>query len=316
MNKKKVFITGASGCIGHYVVDRFLTQDTYEIHLLVRDPKRLRFDIRHPSVVIHQGDISRIEEHRDVISTMTYIIHIATDWSDSDYAHHLNVVKTHQLFSCCNKSLCQKILYFSTASILGKNNLPISEAGEIGTGYIRSKYWAYMTLKDSAMADRIITLFPTLVIGGDATHPYSHISQGLIPNLHYAKWIRFFYMDARFHFLHAYDIASVTHYLLEHDSKEKNFVLGARVLYGKTAIQEICRAFGIPVYFQLPITEKMVFFLAKLFRIKLMPWDRFCLTNPHFEYKTVNPSSFGLSTAYPDFNSVLEDIKRQHGILK
>ena len=59
----------------------------------------------------------------------------------------------------------------------------LKEAEEIGTGYIKSKSIAYKLLSESPVKDRILTLFPTLVFGGDHYHPYSHISSGLIENI-------------------------------------------------------------------------------------------------------------------------------------
>ncbi|MDE5120331.1 MAG: SDR family oxidoreductase, partial [Trichodesmium sp. St19_bin1] len=42
MSHKRIFITGASGCIGHYIVE-FLIQNTHhELYLLVRNPDKLK----------------------------------------------------------------------------------------------------------------------------------------------------------------------------------------------------------------------------------------------------------------------------------
>jgi len=312
MSTKKIFITGGTGCIGHYVIDRFIANPNYELHLLLRDPKRLRFDyLKHSNIHLHLGDMAHIETFADVLKEMNIVIHIATEWGASEHTKTINVKKTHQLFSYCDHAQCEKILYFSTASILGKNNQPLKEAGVCGTYYIQSKYEGYGDIKNSPVKEKIITLFPTLVFGGDSCHPYSHISQGLIPNLHYAKILRFFYMNASFHFLHAKDIAIVTEYVITHPITSQNLVLGNEVITGKNAIETICRFFQIPIYFRIKIVPLLVFFLTKLAKIKLHPWDRFCIKHPFFQYNVVNPATYGLNAAFPTLESVLKECQKQ-----
>ena len=189
---EKIFITGASGCVGHYVVEQLLENPKLELHLMVRDPDRLRFDYKsEPRIVVHEGNMEYIEILENVISEMDYLIHIATDWSNSDYAIKLNVEKTHQLFNFCSDK-CKRIIYFSTASILGPDNQLNKDVEEFGTFYVKSKYYAYQKLSECRLYDRIYTLFPTLVFGGDKHHPFSHISSGLVPNKHYLSFLKYF----------------------------------------------------------------------------------------------------------------------------
>jgi nucleoside-diphosphate-sugar epimerase len=309
INKPKIFITGASGCIGHYVIDALLSENKYEIYLLLRDPSRLKFDYKkYPDLIICKGDMDNIENFQKELSTINYLIHIATDWSDSDFATRLNVEKTHKMFDFCDPDHCQKILYFSTASILGKNNTPIIEAEKYGTGYIKSKYLAYKMLPECKLADRIYTFFPTLVFGGGKNHPYSHLSAG-VPNCKkYLYFLRFFYMDSAFHFLHSQDIATVVKYVLENNVKEKNLVLGNEVITGKKTIEIMCKKFRLPIYFRLKVKPSFLFFLAKLFKVKVSAWDRFCINYPFFEYNTVNPATFGLKTEFPTLESLLTSL--------
>ncbi|NBV42030.1 NAD(P)-dependent oxidoreductase, partial [bacterium] len=234
---RKLFITGSSGCVGHYLLDILLTQPQTEIHLLLRPSSRLKFDIsQYQNVVIHHGNMDAIEELASVIAEMDYIIHIFTDWSDSEYATLLNVTKTQALFAMANPDRIKRIIYFSTASILGPGNKPIWQAEKYGPGYVRSKYQGHNELPKNPNYHKVVTVFPTLVFGGDKTHPYSHMSSGILPNLNYLKWIRFFYLDARFHFLHSKDIASVVVHLLDIPNPAKEYVLGNPVMTGKDAI--------------------------------------------------------------------------------
>ena len=59
----RIFITGASGCIGHYVVD-LLTQNTnHELFLLVRNPDKLKFSQQQDNLHILKGDLANVLEH-------------------------------------------------------------------------------------------------------------------------------------------------------------------------------------------------------------------------------------------------------------
>ncbi|MFC1770662.1 NAD-dependent epimerase/dehydratase family protein [Candidatus Margulisiibacteriota bacterium] len=307
--KKKIFITGSTGCIGHYVLDEFIDNPDYELHLLLREPSRLMPQYQnHPCVKLHQGNMEDIEQMENIIKEADYLIHIATDWSNSDYAVKLNVEKTEKMFSFCDPNKIKKIVYFSTASILGPDNKPVKEAETIGPGYVRSKYLGYHKIKKHQLAKKITTVFPTIVFGGDKNHPYSHISSGIIPNQRYLKILRFFYIDAKFHFLHSKDIATITKHLLLNETSENEYVLGTKVLTGKQTIETLCEFFKIPIYFRIKVPLGFVFFLANIFKIEIDPWTKYCLKNPFFEYKVVNPSDFGLKTTFPTLESVLQNL--------
>jgi hypothetical protein len=41
---KRIFITGASGCIGHYLIEALLDTTPHELFLLLRNPAKLQFN--------------------------------------------------------------------------------------------------------------------------------------------------------------------------------------------------------------------------------------------------------------------------------
>ncbi len=307
--KKSIFITGASGCVGHYVLDLLLERSDLTLHLLLRDPARVQRPLEnYDNVVVHRGNMESIEDLAPVLAEMDYVLHIFTDWSDSDYAYLLNVTKTHTMFELATKA--QRIVYFSTASILGPGNEPIWEAGEYGHGYIRSKYHGYQALKKSPIANKVVTVFPTLVFGGDETHPHSHISSGLLPNQQFLKWLRFIYIDGSFHFLHSKDIAQVVVHLLDAEiGAKRDFALGTEKYTAKRAIQILAKAFGYKQPFRIKINPRFVMKIAGIFGIKIGPWEQYCIENPHFSYDVVEPKTFGLQTAFPTLESVVADIQ-------
>ncbi|RAP26168.1 epimerase, partial [Candidatus Marinamargulisbacteria bacterium SCGC AG-343-D04] len=207
---------------------------------MVRDPSRLklhRFDASR--ITVHQGDMERIEDLAPIIKTCHYVIHTATIWGGGDFANVINVDKTKTLFEATDDTLCERIIYFSTASILGKGDKPVPAAGKYGGGYVRSKYAAHQMIPSLPMAHKITTLFPTLVFGGDHDFPQSHITSGVYPNLNILRFIRYIYVDGGFHFLHADDIAKISVHLMLNPHEKSEYILGCKPQTAKDTLSTL-----------------------------------------------------------------------------
>jgi hypothetical protein len=124
------------------------------------------------------------------------------------------------------------------------------------------------------------------------------------------KWlwlIRFFTVDISFHFIHAKDMAHITRYLLEHEVKDKSFVLGNQPTTATSIIRQIAEYFKTRVYFQIPINFQLVYWLAFLTGKKLHPWDLYCLNKKHFVHQTVNAATFGLPTKLDNIKGIIKE---------
>ncbi|AFY74088.1 NAD dependent epimerase/dehydratase family protein [Synechococcus sp. PCC 7502] len=320
---KKVFITGASGCVGHYLVESLIHKTDYELYLLVRDRHKLKVDINvRAGINIVEGTMQDIETYRDLLGTMNYVISTAAAWGGTEVTFDTNLHKTVDLFAALNPAVCERAIYFSTASILDQDNQLLPSAGEIGTDYIRSKYACLEKLEHSAISDRLITVFPTLVFGGDGNKPYSHLSGGLKEVAGYINLIRWVKGDGSLHFIHGSDIAQIITQLITSDDcrlswdlDDFNFpvrlVLGEPRLTVNQAIAEACAFFKKPIGRwspQLNLTPWLVDIVIKLFKIQVAEWDRFCIKQRHFTYKVVSPETFGLKSNYPNIASLLAEI--------
>jgi nucleoside-diphosphate-sugar epimerase len=299
---KKVFITGISGCVGHYLFDELSQNPEYELYLLVRNPKKLKFDYTKATII--QDKLNDIKKHAELIRQMDYVIHLAAAWGSSE----LNYDYTLDLFNLLDPAQCKKVIYFSTASILNEKNQLLPEAEKLGTPYIRSKYRFYKKLPELKIYPNTITLFPTWVLGGDKNHPVSHASKGIIQARKWLWLIRFFTVEASFHFIHARDIARIVRFLLENETSEKNFVLGNKNITISRFLKETCRYFKKQVFFQIPIPLTPVRILALLTGHRLHSWDLFCFKKRHFQHKTVNARHFGLSSDLQTVDQILKDL--------
>lgn len=311
MDSKRIFVTGASGCIGHYIVDALIQHTSHELFLLVRNPSKLQLDCNlRPGVTVLDADLREIERFGKFLKTMDCAILAATSWGGTQEAFDINVVKTVRLMNLLDPDICQQVLYFSTASILDRHNQPLRQAGQIGTDYIKSKYICHQQLPKLAIAPRITTLFPTLVFGGDSQKPYSHLSSGLPDVVKWIDLIRFFKADGSFHFIHAQDIAQVVLHLVDHPpqpEQSRQIVLGNSAIAANQAVSEVCAYLNKQIYFRLPLSPQLADLFIALFRIQMAAWDRFCLSYRHFTYENVvNPASFGLQPYCPNVADLLK----------
>jgi nucleoside-diphosphate-sugar epimerase len=314
-SRQRVFITGASGCIGHYILEQLLASDRYDLFLLLRHPDKLQLPVREdPRVQILPGGLGDVQQYADLLRTMDLAILTAAAWGgDPDYVFATNVDNNLALIGLLDPQRCQQVIYFSTASILDPQSQPLEAADQFGTDYIRSKYACHRHLPELALYPKITTVFPTLVFGGDTDKPYSFISAGLAEVTRWVGLIRFFRAEAGFHFAHAQDIATVVHYLLQHPSTTgyREYVLGNSPLSVDQAVEQTCAYLGQPIWFRIPLSLWLADRLITVFRVQMAPWDYYCLNHPQFVYQgAVSPPSFGL----PPYCADLADLLRAHGL--
>lgn len=314
MSQKRILVTGASGCVGHYLSETLIKETDCELYLLVRNPNKLQVDTQaRPGITVLQGDMLEIGKFADLLKTIDVAVLTATAWG-GDRTFETNVTKTLELMNLLDSDKCEQVIYFSTASVLDSNDQPLKEAGEIGIDYIRSKYECLHKISKLDIAPKITTVFPTLVLGGDAHKPYSHLTSGIPEVTKYVDLIRFLQADGSFHFIHGKDIATVVKHLIDNpptEVKPRRFVLGQAQLTANQAIEELCAYLGKKILFRIPLSLPLANLIIVVFRIQMAAWDRFCMNYRHFTYKNIiNPASFGL----PNYCATMSDVLQTSGV--
>lgn len=300
-----VFVTGASGCVGHYLVDA-LSPD-YDLYLLVRNPAKLRFDpAQRKNVTVVPGDLDSIADHASLLARMDYCIHAATAWG-GEGIYRINVDRVHQLFNLLSPERTRRIIYFSTASILGRGNVLLPEAGQVGTDYIKSKYLCYTGLDQCRLRSRIVTVFPTLVFGGDATHPFSHLTSALPLFRRYAWLVGRLDVKVAFHYIHAEDIARLVRYLLEAPTVQQGYVLGNDPITFGEFSRRAARFFGHRIGWHIPVSARSLARWADWLGVRLSPWDRFCANYGDFRYETLSCPAVGLPSRHTTVEEIVSD---------
>jgi nucleoside-diphosphate-sugar epimerase len=305
---QNIFITGASGCVGHYVFHRLVADPQYHLHLLVRNPKKLQFDPdAYSNVTVHHGDLGQIENYKEVLKTMDQVVHLAAAWGGGNTPFEINVDASLKLFHILEDSQCHQILYFSTASFLDNRHQPFPEAGKLGSDYIRSKYVCHEKLPDLKVYDKIITLYPTVIFGGDKEHPYTPVSSGIPEVARWVKIARFLRVDGSLHFIHAHDIAIVVKHILDHGSLEKNIVLGNPNISAEEIIREFADYLGYKIPFTINLSPPLIQLIIKIFNIQIDPFERFQIKIRHFRYRATNAETLGTPSKYSTLRGILSD---------
>jgi len=111
-----VFVTGASGFIGQYLVNE-LINNGYQVIGLSRKEKKSKEDIKFIT-----GDITKSESFSSVLKDVDMVFHnaaYAMDWGKKDDFYEINVKGTKNVAEACRKHGVQRLIYTSSAGVYG-----------------------------------------------------------------------------------------------------------------------------------------------------------------------------------------------------
>lgn len=126
----KIFITGATGYIGHRLAQQLLEQG-HEVHALVRNiPKDTAF--KHTNLIFHKGnllDVASLEKGMEGCSQVYHLAAYARPWAKNDRTYfEINVQGTLNILEVSHRKGVEKLVYSSSCAVLGRSNgSPITE---------------------------------------------------------------------------------------------------------------------------------------------------------------------------------------------
>ena len=313
---KNLLITGSNGCVGQYLIDWFLKNTRFRLYLMVRDKNKLPLSIqKNKRIKLLICDIRECNRFSKEISQINFLIHTATAWGDPKRAYEVNIKAFEELLGMFEKNKLEKIIYFSTASILNEQTELMRESLTYGTEYIQTKYKCFERLKKSTFAEKTFAVFPTLVFGGTlnkrSKYPVSYLTSGL---KEINKWLwlaRFLKLNSKFHFIHANDIAKICGFLIKNYKKDnykgfKKFVLGQNYISIDDAINILLKRNRMNRYFSIPLTKKIMKILLRVLPIQTTPWDSFSIKKYNFNHVPItNPETFNLKSHAKSLQDVL-----------
>lgn len=310
----RVFITGGSGCVGHYLVHALLADPETELVLLLRNPAKLSLPPEAASrVTVLKGDLRDGAGFAKALEGCDVGILAATAWGGPN-TFDITVSANIALADALIAGGCRHVVYFASASVLDRDLRLLPEAAAHGTEYISAKHRLVEEIETRGAAARITGIFPTVIFGGGAPPvgaPLSHAARMLFENRRWLPVVRHLAAPGRLHLIHPGDIATlVRHYARsETNPGASRIVLGNPAVTVNEMIDTVARAMGRRQRPWARITEARIGFFARLFRIEMSPWDRYNAEHLDQSYPTaVSPADLGLPMAMPDLAAGLREI--------
>ncbi len=177
----KVFLTGATGFVGHHVA-RALVAEGADLRLLVRKSSNLRNLEGIPGETV-VGDLQKPEGFKSALGACDAVMHVAADYRlwirDPDMMYRANVDGTRELLRLAREANVPRVVYtssvatmhFRTDGIVINEDTPVSIKDMVGH-YKRSKFLAEQQAIAAAQdGQQVIILNPTTPIGPNDAKP-------------------------------------------------------------------------------------------------------------------------------------------------
>ncbi|WP_193015418.1 MULTISPECIES: NAD-dependent epimerase/dehydratase family protein [Gammaproteobacteria] len=149
MNKRKIFITGANGFIGSYLLPK-LAELGDELTVLCRDPHKIHANrpVLPADVNVIKGNLLQPDTYREALIGQDVIIHLAADYrvgiaptrSAHKQMYQTNVTGTLNLLNEAKKAQISQFLYTSTTAALGETHGVLLDETHRHNGVFRSYY--------------------------------------------------------------------------------------------------------------------------------------------------------------------------------
>jgi len=177
----KVFLTGATGFVGHHVARELAAQGA-DLRLLVRKSSKLQ-NLEGIKGEIHIGDLSDPESIRPALEGCDALMHVAADYRlwipDPQAMYRANVDGTRELLRMAREAGIKRVVYTSSVATMGfrkdgiivNEDTPVTLKAMVGH-YKRSKFMAEQVAIEAAKSGQhVMILNPTTPIGSNDAKP-------------------------------------------------------------------------------------------------------------------------------------------------
>ena len=248
----KIFLTGATGFVGHHVA-KALADEGAELRLLVRKTSNLKNleGIAGDTVV---GDLAQPESLKSAMAGVDAVVHVAADYRlwipDPAAMYKANVDGTRELLSLAREAGVKRVVYtssvatmhFRTDGIVINEDTPVSLADMVGH-YKRSKFMAEQeALRAAALGQSVVILNPTTPIGPNDSKPtptgriFVDFLNGKFPA----------YMDTGLNLVDVTEVARTHVAALTLGQPGHRYILGGENLTLKQILDKMSAITGIP----------------------------------------------------------------------
>ena len=248
----KVFLTGATGFVGHHVA-RALAGQGAELRLLVRATSNLA-NLEGIAGDTHAGDLDRPESLRPALSGCDAVVHVAADyrlWTrDPSALYRTNVDGTRALLRLAREAGVARFVYTSSVATMhfyadGRvtdEDAPVALADMVGH-YKRSKFLAEREAIAAAQAgQQVIILNPSAPVGPNDAKP-TPTGRILVDFLN-----RRFpaYLDTGVNLVDVAEVARTHAEALVRGEPGRRYILGGEDLTLKEILDQLAAISGLP----------------------------------------------------------------------
>jgi dihydroflavonol-4-reductase len=248
----KIFLTGATGFVGHHVAHALAAQGA-DLRLLVRKSSNLA-NLEGIAGDTFAGDLSNPESLKAGLEGCEAVVHVAADYRlwipDPQSMYRANVDGTRELLRLAREAKVRRVVYtssvatmhFRTDGIVINEDTPVSLADMVGH-YKRSKFLAEQeALKAAEAGQQVIILNPTTPIGPNDAKPtptgriFVDFLNGKFPA----------YVDTGLNLVDVAEIARTHAAALTKGKPGRRYILGGENLTLKQILDKMSAITGIP----------------------------------------------------------------------
>ena len=248
----KVFVTGATGFVGHHVA-KALAAEGAELRMLVRKTSNLSNleGIRGETVL---GDLSEPDSLKSALKDCEALMHVAADYRlwipDPKAMYRANVEGTRALLRLAREAQVKRFVYtssvatmhFFTNGIVSNEDTPVTLKDMVGH-YKRSKFLAEQEAIQAAQSgQQVIILNPTTPIGPNDQKPtptgriFVDFLNGKFPA----------YMDTGLNLVDVSEVATTHVAALTKGTPGRRYILGGENLTLKQILDKMSAITDIP----------------------------------------------------------------------
>ncbi len=248
----KVFLTGATGFVGHHVA-KALAAEGAQLRLLTRKSSSLA-NLEGIKGETHTGDLSRPETLKPALEGCDAVVHVAADYRlwipDPAAMYRANVEGTRELLRMAREAGVPRVVYtssvatmhFRTDGMVINEDTPVSIADMVGH-YKRSKFMAEQAAIEAAQAgQQVVILNPTTPIGSNDRKPtptgriFVDFLNGKFPA----------YVDTGLNLVDVTEVARAHVLALTKGTPGRRYILGGENLTLKQILDKMSAITGIP----------------------------------------------------------------------
>src|SRR5579859_889693 len=248
----KIFVTGATGFVGHHVARELAAQGA-DLRLLVRKSSNLA-NLEGIAGEPHVGDLSDPNSIRPAVQGCDAIMHVAADYRlwipDPKAMYQANVEGTRQLLLLARETGVRRVVYTSSVATMGfredgiivNEDTPVSLENMVGH-YKRSKFLAEKEAIAAAGAgQQVMILNPTTPVGSHDAKPTP--TGRIFVDFLNRKFPA--YVDTGLNLVDVQEVARTHAAALEIGIPGRRYILGGENLTLKQILDKMSAITGIP----------------------------------------------------------------------